>query len=97
VRVVLKKSKVGVAGGDDMRNSEIHMNRRLQVFPLVHVFRVRMLHLPFSDTSDMIELAAYGSEAFDQSMHECIYFYFFIIFKNYYYYYFSVFSAILTD
>ncbi|KAG0587870.1 hypothetical protein KC19_2G197700 [Ceratodon purpureus] len=30
VRVVLKKSKAGVAGGDDMRNAEIHMNRRLQ-------------------------------------------------------------------
>lgn len=31
LRVVLKKSKVGVAGSDEMRNAEIHMNRRLQV------------------------------------------------------------------
>jgi serine/threonine protein kinase len=30
LRVVLKKSKVGVAGSDEMRNAEIHMNRRLQ-------------------------------------------------------------------
>lgn len=32
LRVVLKKSKTGVSGGDEMRNAEIHMNRRLQVF-----------------------------------------------------------------
>lgn len=30
--MVLKKSKTEVAGGDEMRYAEIHMNRRLQVF-----------------------------------------------------------------
>lgn len=30
--MVLKKSKVGVAGGDEMHNAEIHMNQRLQVY-----------------------------------------------------------------
>lgn len=67
--MVLKKSKAGVAGGADMRNAEIHMNRRLQVFLLVHVFRMRMLHLSFRDETMDDRINSYGGEAFGQSVY----------------------------
>ena len=73
VRVVLKKSKAGVAGGDDIRNAEIHMNHRLQVFLLVHVFRVRMLHLSFRDKIGHGRISSHGRALFRQSMYECIF------------------------